>query len=31
MIEKQFKLLQKLIDRCVKHDYDAAIAAWKEF
>lgn len=23
MIKKQFKSLQKLIDRCVKHDYDA--------
>lgn len=24
MIKKQFKSLQKLIDRCVKHDYDTA-------
>jgi hypothetical protein len=24
MIKKQYKSLQKLIDRCVKHDYDAA-------
>ncbi len=23
MIEKQFESLQKLIDRCVQHDYDA--------
>jgi len=28
MIEKQFKLLQKLIDRCTKHDYDAVKEAF---
>jgi hypothetical protein len=28
MIEKQFKLLQKLIDRCTKHDYEAVKEAF---
>ncbi|MDR0332410.1 MAG: hypothetical protein LBI15_03010 [Dysgonamonadaceae bacterium] len=28
MIEKQFKLLQKLIDKCVKRDYDAVSEAF---
>ncbi|MDR0681905.1 MAG: hypothetical protein LBG15_08695 [Dysgonamonadaceae bacterium] len=28
MIEKQFKLLQELIDRCMKHDYDAVKEAF---
>jgi len=28
MIEKQFELLQKLIDRCVKHDYNAVREAF---
>jgi len=28
MIKKQFKLLQKLIDQCVKHDYDAVREAF---
>jgi len=28
MVEKQFKLLQKLIDRCIKQDYDAVKEAF---
>ncbi len=28
MIEKQFELLQNIIDRCTKHDYDAVKEAF---